>query len=389
MTTPFVHLHLHTEYSLADGTVRIPQLVRTASDLGMPAVAVTDIANLYGMVKFYRAALSTGVKPVFGVDAWIENPEQPSTPNRLVLLVKNAAGYKNLCELLTRAYRQGQHSERPCISREWLRGHANGLIALSAAQAGDVGAALRAGDRERAESLIDEYLGMFGNGFYLELQRVGRTHEEEYIAGALDLAAGKSVPVVATNDVHFLAEDDFDGHEVRVCIHDGRTLNDPRRPRRFTTQQYYRSVEEMAELFSDVPEALDNTIQIARRCNYFIASGDYYLPAYPVPEGDTIETHLRKKAEEGIAARIGTGPESPAGIPREEYGERMKMELDVITRWDFPVISLLWRISSGGPLRTMCRLVRVGDRALVRLWPTPWGSHSSTPLSMASCSKDF
>ena len=355
MKTSFVHLHLHTEYSLADGTVRIPELVATTAEMGQPAVAITDIANIYGMVKFYQAALARGVKPIFGVDAWIANPEKPSSPYKLVLLVKDSTGYRNICEILTRAYREGQHSERPCISREWLRSHSGGLIALSAAQAGEIGAVLRSGNMDKAVIVLDEYQQLFGNGFYIELQRLGRPYEEEYIAAALELAALKSVPVVATNDVHFMTEDDYDAHEVRVCIHDGRTLNDPRRPHRYTTQQYLRSADEMAAVFPDIPEAIENTVQIARRCNFFIRSGDYYLPDYPVPEGETIESLLRREAETGMARRFAELPEA-GGAPRSDYDDRIKMELDVINQMGFPGYFLIvadfirWAVDNDVPV---------------------------------------
>ncbi len=356
MKPSFIHLHLHTEYSLADGTVRLRELLAATAKMGLPAVAVTDIANLYGMVKFYRKALAEGIKPIIGVDAWIENSEQPSSPYRLVLLVKDASGYRNICELLTRAYREGQHNGRPCVSREWLKSHTDGLMALSAAQSGDIGAALRSGNFDRARVLLDEYLELFGNRFYLELQRVGRAYEEEYIAGALELAALKSVPVVATNDVQFMAPEDFDSHEVRVCIHDGRALNDPRRPHRYTTQQYLRSAEEMQELFADIPEAIENTVQIARRCNYFMESGEYYLPDYPVPEGESIESHLRKEAEAGMAQRFAQRRDILEKIPRSEYDDRITMELDVINQMGFPGYFLIvadfirWAVDNDVPV---------------------------------------
>ncbi|MCU7808140.1 MAG: PHP domain-containing protein, partial [Candidatus Thiodiazotropha sp. (ex Semelilucina semeliformis)] len=222
MEATFVHLRVHSEYSLVDGLVRVKPLVKQVAESGMPAVALTDQSNLFALVRFYQAALAAGVKPIAGVDAWIRNPEDANKPFRLVLLVQNQVGYKNLTRLVSRSYREGQHLGRPLMEREWLAGNTDGLIALSAGRYGDVGHALLAGNAAEAEKLLGEWLAMFGDRYYLELHRTGRPDEERCLHETVTLAADYGVPVVATNDVHFLKAEDFDAHEVRVCIHEGR-----------------------------------------------------------------------------------------------------------------------------------------------------------------------
>ncbi|MDH3638479.1 MAG: DNA polymerase III subunit alpha [Gammaproteobacteria bacterium] len=334
----FVHLHVHSEYSLVDSVIRIKGLITQTVAAGMPAVAMTDVANVYGMVKFYRTALAAGIKPLIGVDAWVEGVANSATPSRLVLLVQDRVGYHNLCSLITHAHRDAQHHGRACLRLDWLREYGGGLIALSGAQQGELGRALLAGNGARVEPLLDEYGRIFPNRFYIELQRVGRPNDADYGELALDLAESKGLPVVATNDVHFLRPEDFDVHEVRVCIQDSRVLNDARRPRRYTEQQYLRTTGEMAELFADVPQALENTLELAKRCNFILEIGDYYLPNFPVPEQKTVEQQLRQQSEVGLAQRFSElkkNPEAAAQLDEPLYGERLNHELEVITHMGF------------------------------------------------------
>ena len=336
MTGPFIHLHVHSEYSLYDSVVRIKSLVACAKENAMPAVALTDMANMFAVVKFYRAAVAAGIKPVIGSDVWIENSTDHNKPFRLLLLCQHIEGYRNLSRLLTRAYLEGQHSGRPCISRDWIDQYSSGLIALSGAQQGDVGQALLSKNTSLANELLAGYRQLFGDRFYIELQRTGQPYQEEYVHGAVVLAAEMSIPVVATNHVHFLNTDEFEAHEVRVCIQDGRVLNDSRRPKRFTEQQYFRSTDEMSEVFADIPEALSNTLEIARRCNLKFNFGEYFLPHFPVPEGVTVDSHLRAEAERGLKKRIKVIETSGEPLDRTVYGERLKRELDVIIEMGFP-----------------------------------------------------
>ncbi len=340
MPTPFVHLRVHTEYSLADGLIRIPGLVEQVREQGMPAVALTDQSNLFALVRFYKAALGAGIKPIIGVDAWIESPEDPDNPARMVLLCQDNTGYGNLTRLVSRAYLEGQHKGRAVIARDWLDAEScTGLIALSGGRAGDVGQALAAGKPGRARAIVDHWVGLFPGRYYLELQRTGRPGEEDYLHAAVELAAERELPVVATNDVRFLQAEDFDAHEVRTCIHDSRVLADPRRPKRYSEQQYLRSPEEMAELFADIPEALENSVEIARRCNVTLTLGKNFLPQFPIPEGMTEQEYFKQEAWKGLEARLETILDPGAADYRERraaYEKRLEHELDIILQMGFP-----------------------------------------------------
>ncbi|NGP53612.1 DNA polymerase III subunit alpha [Thioalkalivibrio sp. XN8] len=337
MTTPFIHLRLHTEYSLADSVIRIPALLARVAELGMPAVAVTDQVNLFGMVKFYRGALRQGIKPLVGADIWLDEPGDPRHPTRLSLLCGCDEGYRNLCRLLSRAYLEGRRLGQVLVRREWLDPQAcGGLIALSAAREGDVGRALMAGRRDTAEACLAFWRERFPERYYLELQRTGREGDEYHVAEAVSLAAATGTPVVATNDVRFLDADDFDAHEARVCIHQGHTLSDPRRPRDYSAEQYLKSAQEMAALFADLPEALENSVEIARRCNLELRLGETFLPDFPVPAGEDAASHLRKLSAAALAERL---PALLADNPvddAEAYRARLQRELDVICDMGFP-----------------------------------------------------
>jgi DNA polymerase-3 subunit alpha len=339
MNPSFVHLRVHSEYSLVDGLVRVKPLVAKTAEMGMPAVALTDQSNLFALVRFYQAALGAGIKPIAGVDALIRNPEDINNPFRLVLLVQNTEGYKNLTRLVSRSYREGQHLGRPMLEREWLTDNVDGLIALSGGRHGDLGRALLAGNQAEAKRLLAGWLELFGDRFYLELNRTGRPEEEACLHASVELALAHDVPVVATNDVHFISPEDFEAHEVRVCIHDGRTLDDPRRPRNYTEQQYLRTPEEMQELFSDLPEALENSVEIAKRCNLELTLGKNYLPDFPIPAGMTVEEFFAEESRKGLEWRLDRLFDRHApdfAEKRKVYDERLQIELDVINSMGFP-----------------------------------------------------
>ena len=339
MNPRFIHLRLHTEYSLVDGALRIKPLIQTASEQGMPALALTDQSNLFAMVKFYKTAMANGIKPIIGVDAWIRPAVETEQPSRMVLLCQNNEGYQNLTQLVSRSYLDGQHGGIPMIEVDWLRELSGGLIALSGGKEGDVGRALLAGNQMHAEELLKAWQSIFPNRFYLELQRTGREGEEEYLHSAVNLALATQIPVVATNDVRFLKQTDFEAHEVRVCIHDGRTLDDPRRPKHYSDQQYLRTEKEMVELFSDIPEALENTIEIARRCNLSVRLGESFLPNFPIPEGETTDSYFAKVAKEGLDKRLEIiidDDDPEAEQKRQAYYDRLQIEIDVITGMGFP-----------------------------------------------------
>ncbi len=339
MNPGFVHLRVHSEYSLVNGVVRVKPLVAACAAAAMPAVAVTDQSNLFAMVKFYKAALAAGVKPIIGVDLWLRNEADHNQPHRLVLLCQDREGYLNLTRLISRSYIEGQERGVPMIRKDWLKGAGAGLIALSGGRAGDVGQALLAGNRAAAEAALAEWMTLFPGRFYLELQRTGRPQDEDYLHQAVALAGAEGVPVVATNDVHFLKRDDYGAHEARVCIHDGRVLGDSRRPRLYSEQQYLRTPAEMAELFADLPEALENSVEIARRCNLQLKLGEAVLPEFPIPAGLTTDTFFRKEAAEGLERRLAVlfDPAAPDfAEKRRQYDERLQLELDVITQMGFP-----------------------------------------------------
>ena len=274
--TDFVHLRLHTEYSLIDGIVRIKPLMSKVAELGMPAVAVTDFCNFFGLVKAYKAALGAGVKPIFGADFLISGLAETDRALPLTLLVTSLEGYANLTRLISKAYQEGQRLGVPYIEYEWLTEFQEGLIALSGGREGQLGQLLLANKQELALEHASQWMALFPGRFYIEIQRTGRDNEEPYIHEVVKLASALQCPIVATNDVRFLQADEFEAHEARVCIGEGRTLDDPRRPRNYTDQQYLRSPEEMAELFQDLPEALANTVEIAKRCNLILNLGTPY-----------------------------------------------------------------------------------------------------------------
>ena len=359
--TPFVHLRAHSEFSLFDGLVRVKELVKQAAQHNMPAVGLTDQTNLYALIKFYKAATSAGVKPICGVDFWVVDDSDPDAePTQLTLLVQNGLGYRNLTELVSKAYSEGQSidPERALIFKSWIEPRAKGLIALSGGRRGDVGRALISGQAE-VEQKLQFWMKLFPEAFYLELSRTGRADEETLIHQSVLLASKYGCPVVATNEVMFVLEDDFDAHEARVCINQGRALDDPTRPRYYSNQQYFKSSSEMAELFSDIPSAIENTIEIATRCNIEIELGTYYLPRFPIPDGVLMDDYFRKVSEVGLEERLSflfdrSSPEFDE--IRRPYDERLKFELEIIIQMGFPGYFLIvmdfikWAKENGIPV---------------------------------------
>ncbi|HWN30419.1 MAG TPA: DNA polymerase III subunit alpha, partial [Burkholderiales bacterium] len=301
----FVHLRLHSEYSIVDGIVRLDDAVGKAAADRLPALALTDLNNLFGMVKFYQAARKAGIKPITGCDVWLTNESDRDQPFRLLLLCQSHQGYLQLCRLISRAYRANQHRGRAEIRKTWFKeAGTEGLIALSGAQLGDIGVALTQDNRKQAQALAGEWVAMFPERFYLELQRAGAAHSELYVQRALELASGLRLPVVATHPVQFLEADDFKAHEARVCIAEGYILGDQRRPKLFTEQQYLKTQAEMAELFADIPEALLNSVEIAKRCNLEMELGKSRLPQFPTPNNLSLDQYLCERALAGLKQRL-------------------------------------------------------------------------------------
>jgi len=340
MTAPgFVHLRLHTEYSLIDGLIRIKPLMKSVADDHGVAIGITDQCNLYGMVKFYKAALAQGIKPIIGADLFVRAEQGDESPYLLSVFCQNHEGYLNLSRLISRAFLEGQHGGVPTLEFSWLEGNTGGLIALSGGRMGDVGRTLISQTADLAMKKLEAWKQLFPNRYYLELVRTGRENEERYIHAAIDLAVKTATPVVATNDCRFIAPEDYEAHEARVCIHDGRVLNDRNRPKNYSEQQYLRSSDEMCELFADIPEALENSVEIAKRCNLEVEFGTYYLPQFPVPEGLTMDEFFRQESHKGLDERLPLLLDENSEDYEElckPYRERLEIELDVIIQMGFP-----------------------------------------------------
>ena len=314
MTRMFAHLRIHTEFSVVDGTNRIDEIVKTAASDQQGALAITDLCNLFGTVKFYKECRKQGVKPLIGADVWVEVPgKDASAPSaRLLLLVQNHQGYLNLSELLTRAWTKNAIQNQAVIKLAWLQPDGDnlgvGLIALSGAQGGAVGQALLQGDTTRATHSALHFAGLFPHRFYLEVQRAERADDERHVIAAVQLAVNLKLPVVATHPVQFLTYDDYEAHEARVCISEGEILGNARRVRKFTRQQYFKSSAEMAALFADLPVALANAGEIAKRCNLTLELGKPMLPEYPTPEVNgvrmTPDDYFRHASFEGLQERL-------------------------------------------------------------------------------------
>ncbi|MFB2747773.1 DNA polymerase III subunit alpha [Aeromonas veronii] len=353
----FIHLRVHSDFSMVDGLQKINPIVGAAAANNMPALALTDQMNMCGLVRFYGAAHGKGIKPIVGADFWVQSDELGDEQFRLTLLAMDNDGYQNITLLISRGYQRGHVQGRPVIDKSWLAEHAKGVIVISGGREGDVGKFLLKGNRQMTEQCVAFYQTHFPDAYYLELLRTGRPDEEVYLHMAVAIATEFELPVVATNEVVFLNADDFDAHEIRVAIHDGYTLMDKRRPRRYSPQQYLRSQEEMAELFADIPEALENTVEIAKRCNVTVRLGEYFLPNFPT--GDmTTEDFLVAKSKEGLEERLEFLFPDPQvrAKRRPEYDERLDIELKVINQMGFPGYFLIvmefiqWSKDNGIPV---------------------------------------
>ena len=357
MSSPFIHLRVHSDFSMMDGLNKVKPILGKVAALGMPAVAITDQMNMCGLVKFYSEAHNLGIKPIIGTDFWVTNEVFGDEPFRLTLIAMNNEGYKNITILISKAYLRGHLAHRAVIDQEWLAEHSEGVIVLSGAQHGDVGVGLMKNNAKILDSALEFYQTHFPDRFYLELIRTGRQGEEDYLHLAVELAEQRGLPVVATNEVCFIDREGFDAHEIRVCIHDGYTLDDNRRPKRYSDQQYLRTAEEMVELFSDIPEAIENTVEIAKRCNVTVRLNEYFLPQFPTG-GMTTEDFLVKVSEEGLEERLEFlfPDEEVRKAKRLEYDDRLRIELEVINQMGFPGYFLIvmefiqWSKDNGIPV---------------------------------------
>lgn len=359
----FVHLRLHTEFSVVDGTNRIDDIVKSAAADRQPALAITDLSNLFGAIKFYKEARKRGVKPLIGAEIWLEGlGKDETTLSRLVVLVQNRQGYLNLCELLARAWTQNAGKLQATVKLAWLQELNEGLIALSGAQAGPIGQALVQGDEARAFDAALRLGSLFPHRFYLELQRAGRADDEAHVVAAVQLAARMGLPVVATHPVQFTGPDDYEAHEARVCIAEGEILGNQRRVRKFTREQYFKSAAQMQALFADVPSALSNTLEIAKRCNLTLVLGKPQLPDFPTPEVNgqrmSPEDYFRYASHEGLKERLVHlyPDEAKREMERPRYVERLEFEIATILKMGFPGYFLIvgdfinWAKNNGCPV---------------------------------------
>jgi len=339
MPHQFVHLNLHSEFSITDGIVRLKPLLKAVEDADMPAVAITDQSNLYALVKHYRGCLAAGIKPVLGADLWLINAEDHSKPYRILILCKNNQGYLNLKTIISNSYLHGQHLGRAMVEKQWLVDHAEGLIALLGKES-DVGELLLNDKNDAALELLKHYIKIYPDSLYMEIQRTSRAGDEHFLHQAVTIANQFNLPVVATNAVRFLKKDDFLAHEVRVCVNQGRILVDKHRPRDYSEEQYFKSSEEMEKLFSDVPGALENSVEIAKRCNVTLNLGNNFLPDFPVPHGQSMDEYFRQLSYEGLNKRLQQlfGNLDSAAYRENEktYRQRLAIELDVIIQMGFP-----------------------------------------------------
>ncbi|HSW08054.1 DNA polymerase III subunit alpha [Aquabacterium sp.] len=363
----FVHLRTHSEYSVVDGTLRIDDAAAAARADGQVALAITDLSNLFGAVKFYKACRGKGVKPIIGADVYVEpDPAMgggDKQPSRLLLLVQDRQGYLNLSEMLARSWVRNAQRAQAWVKWEWLSELGGGLIALSGADQGAVGMALLAGDAARATAAAQRLAALFPQRFYIELQRAGLPTHEAHVRSAVPLASELGLPVVATHPVQFVVSEDFDAHEARVCIAEGETLANPKRIKRFSREQYFKSQAQLEALFADVPSAVANTVQIARRCNLTLAMGKNYLPDFPTPllaDGRPMpmDDYFRQASIEGLEERLAVLFPDPAkrDAQRARYAERLEFEIVTILKMGFPGYFLIvsdfinWAKKNGCPV---------------------------------------
>nr|WP_314741606.1 DNA polymerase III subunit alpha [uncultured Haemophilus sp.] len=356
MLPRFVHLKVHSDFSMINGLAKVKALVKTAVADNMVAMALTDFTNFCGLVKFYGEALGSGLKPIIGADIHVRSTPESEELDELTLLAKNNIGYHNITMLLSKAYQQG-YIDLPVVEKEWLTEYNEGVIVISGGRSGDVGKALLKENVKEAENLTAFYQQYFPDHFYFSVCRTGRTDEERYIKAIVPFAAQHQLPIVAVNDVVFLKPDDFEAHEIRVAIHDSYTLDDPKRPKKYSSQQYFRTEEEMCRLFADIPSALANTVEIAKRCSVTVRLGEYFLPNFPTGDLST-EDYLVQKSREGLEERLAFlfPDEEERKNKRSVYDERLQVELDVINQMGFPGYFLIvmefiqWSKENGIPV---------------------------------------
>ena len=355
----FVHFGVHSEFSITDSIIRIKALVAAAKADSQPALALTDLSNLFATVKFYRACLGAGIKPIIGAEVLTDDAN-----HRVILLAMNNDGYKNLTRIVSFGFTDGLHYDhsrgKPIVSTEQIFTHADGVIALLTEQS-HVGQALMSNTPERADELIHAWQQRFSNRLYFAIKRTSRAGEDAYIQAVIHASHRHQLPIIAHNDVRFISQEDFDAHEVRVCIAGSYVLADPNRPKEYSDAQYLKTQKQMSDLFADLPTVIDNTISLAKRCNVILTLGENRLPDYPVPVGESIESFFRSESARGLDKRLDKlYPPISRGDDwadvRKPYDERLKHELDIILSMGFPGYFLIvmdfirWAKANGVPV---------------------------------------
>ncbi|MGP5338326.1 DNA polymerase III subunit alpha [Psychrobacter maritimus] len=355
----FVHLGIHSEYSITDSIVRIKPLIKAAAADDQRALALTDLSNLYATVKFYRACLGAGIKPIIGSEIIMDNED-----TRLVLLAMDNEGYQNITRIVSLGFTEGRADAAnhgvPVVERRHVLEHAAGVIVLFTEKS-DVGQALVSSMPEKADELLTEWQAQFDDRLYFAIKRTNRSGEDAFIKAAIHSGAKHRIPIIAHNDVRFLEQDDFDAHEARVCIAGSYVLADPNRPRLYSDEQYLKTQAQMAQLFADIPQVIDNTLRLATRCNVTLTLGINVLPEFPVPEGETIESFFRAESIRGLNHRLDKLFPIEARTDnwsdfRQKYDERLEYELEVILSMGFPGYFLIvmdfirWAKANGVPV---------------------------------------
>ncbi len=340
MSANFVHLRFHSEYSIQDGIVRLDPILEEVSNQGGVALGITDSMNLFGALRFYSHALADGIKPIVGCDLWITNLEgKRDNPYRLTVYCQNHEGYLSLCELLSRGWMKNQYLGRGEVRLDWLtEENCKGLICLSGGPQGVIEHYLLEGDSAQANAIVEQLKSAFPGRFYLEVQRANRKNDEAVVAHIAELSVQAGLPMVATHPVQFLHKEDFNAHEVRCCIAGGYVLADPHRPKLFTEEQYLKTEEEMRELFADIPQAIDNTVVVAQRCNLDGVFQKPQLPLFPTPEGVSLDEYMSQLSHEGLERRLEFlyPDQAERDARRPEYLERLEYELNTISSMKFP-----------------------------------------------------
>lgn len=331
----FVHLNVHSEYAITDSTIRIPQLVETVRAMGMPAVALTDTNNLFAALKFYKAAKKAKVKPIIGADITVLDPALDIGTFEVTLLCQNRIGYLNLSRIISQAQRHSDDRGQVYVEKAFLQSHSEGLILLADSMVSDLGCLIQQRQLEAALEIMLDWRSVWGDRFYVALSNIERSGESACHDAALYMAAHQNIPLVASGRCRFLQPEDFEAHEARVCINSGHIVADRNRPHHYTEQQYLKTPEQMAQLFAKFPCLLENTYYIAQRCNFDFDGEEYYLPDFPIPEGETIDSYFARLCRSQLAEFLLSDRRDP-NYSDEDYKERLELEIKVILDMGFP-----------------------------------------------------